>query len=130
MQAAGQLAQLGMGLRKLPGGQVEDLDGLCVVAEPAPGDAHEVRGPEQALLGTVVQVTAEPPALCVGHLDDAPPRRLQRGLLTAALELGGGARREDPQSGELLLVGLHRPRVEDREVAEMRPVAPRRQTAT
>ena len=65
---------------------------------------------EQALLGAVVEVAADAAALLVGGLDHARARRgdlglalAQGDLVAAALDLGGRARGEDRERGDLVV---------------------------
>ena len=73
MDAPGQLAQLLQSVRELLGGLGEQPVGLGgVVADTCLREAEDEGKRDQPLLGTVVEVALEPPALVVGGLDDAP----------------------------------------------------------
>jgi hypothetical protein len=69
-----------------------------------------------------VEVAPDPLPLGVRRLDHALARRLEGGGLPAPLELGGRARGEDAQRGDVVVVGLHRPGVEHGHMPEVRPV--------
>ena len=69
-----------------------------------------------------MQVAPDAPALGVGGLDHTRARAPQRRRLMAALELGRRPRREDPHRGDVVVAGLHRPRVHHGHVAEVRAV--------
>ena len=133
MQAAGELAQLGVGERRLLAHALEQRGGaLGVVADTAQGEAGEMAEGEQALLGAVVEVAADAAALVVGGLDHAGARRgdlglvlAQGDLVAAALDLGGRAGGEDRQRGELVVAGVDPAAREDAEVAEVVPPTPR-----
>ena len=132
MQAAGELAQFGVGERRLLAHALEQCGGaLGVVADPAEGEPGEVAEGEQALLGAVVEVAADAAALLVGGLDHAGAGRgdlglalAQGDLVAAALDLGGRAGGEDRQRRDLVVAGLDPPAGEDAEVAEVRPADP------
>jgi hypothetical protein len=106
----------------------DDLDALSVEAHEA-GDV----GPQQLpdLAGDDVEQLALR-RLRRDQRRDAPQRRLllgehaveplalaQRALVGAALDLRGGARREDPQRGEVLLPRVERCRRQHAQVSEM-----------
>ena len=64
-------------------------------------------------------------AACRSRVRDAvtsASRSAQRGLVAAALQLGRGARGEDPQDGELLLAGVEPRAREHADVADVAPV--------
>ena len=119
VQPARELAQLRVGVRELLLGLRHQRPRRVVLGQLHLRDAQQVRDREQPLLGAVVQVAPDAAALLVGGLDHPRARLRQPALLVAALELGAGAGGEDPQRGRVLLVGLHRPRVEHREVPEV-----------
>ena len=116
VQAAGELAQLGVGGGQLRLGELEQRLRRLGLASARP---EQVRDREQPLLRAVVQVAPDAAALGVGRLDHAGARRPQRRRLCAPLELRAGARGEDPQDGDVLGLGLHALRVEHGEVAEV-----------
>ncbi len=129
MQAASELAQLGVGERRLLAHPLEQRGGsLRVVADTAQGESGEMAEGEKALLGAVVEVAADAAALVVGGLDHAGARRRDLGLVLAkgdlvpaALDLGGRAGGEDRQRGELVLARVDTAAGEDAEVPEVDP---------
>ena len=119
VQAARELAQLGVRLAELLLGAGDDVVHRVVLVELHARHAQQVRDREQPLLGAVVQVAPDAAALLVGRLDDPRAGFRQRARLVAPLELRRGARREDPQRRGVLLARLHWLRVEHRDVPEV-----------
>ena len=127
MQPARQLAQLAAGHGGLIASGGQALLGLRrVVLEIAQRQLQRLPEHDEPLLCAVVQVAADPAALVVGGLDGAGARGgdlvgagLQRALVPAALELGGGPGAEHPQR-----LQLGRSRVQVRElITPMWPIA-------
>jgi hypothetical protein len=78
VDAAGQLAQLGGGLRELLAEAVEERAGrLRVLGQPRAGHAHVERERDEPLLRAVVQVALDLAPRVVGGLDDARARGLE-----------------------------------------------------
>ncbi len=63
MQAAGEVAQLGLSLAELVAGQSQHVGGLVATLEPALGRLEQIRHRREPLLGAVVQVSPDAPAL-------------------------------------------------------------------
>ena len=122
MQPAGEIAQLGVGLVQLVVGEAQDVGGLRGRRQCALGDLEQIPDGQQPLLRAVVQIAADTPALGIGGLDDTCTRVPQRGGLTATLELGRRSRREDTHRGDIIVRGLHRPRVHHRHMTEVRAI--------
>ena len=109
MQPARQFAQLAAGDGGLLARGGQALLGLRrVVLEIAQRELQRLPEHDEPLLRAVVQVAADPAALVVGGLDGAGARGgdlvgagLQRALVPAALELGGGAGAEHAQRLQL-----------------------------
>jgi hypothetical protein len=127
VQPAGELAQLGVGERRLLAHALEQRGGpLGVVADAAQREAGEMAEGEQALLGAVVQVAPDAPALVVGGLHHARAGRRDLGLalaqgdlVTAAVDLGRRARGEDGQRGDLVVARVDAAAGEHADVAEV-----------
>ena len=128
MQPAHQLAQLVARQRRLLARLVEQRAGAVgLLGQPALGHREHVAESDEALLGAVVEVAPDAPALLVGRLDDPHARGrdlglagAQRDLVAAALDLRGGAGAEDRQRGALVHVGLQAPARLDADVADLR----------
>ena len=109
MQAAGQLAQLAAGQRRLLAGGGEPLlRALRVVLELAEREVDRLAEDDEPLLRAVVQVAPDPAALLVGGVhgagaagDDLVRAGAQCALVAAAVQLGGGAGGEDLQRVQL-----------------------------
>jgi hypothetical protein len=91
---------------------------------------------DQPLLGAVVQVAPDAPALLVGRLDDPHARGrdlglagAQRDLVAAALDLRRGAGAEDRQGRALVGGRVQAPARLHADVAEAPPELPRMATA-
>ena len=98
-----------------------------LLGQPALGHREHVAEGDEALLGAVVQVAPDAPALLVGRLDDPHARRRDLGLagaqgdlVAAALDLRRGAGAEDRQRGALVGVGLQAPARLHADVADLR----------
>ena len=133
MQAADQLAQLGAGEARLLAGLLEQVGRgrVGIVAEPPLGQRDHVPEGDEPLLGAVVQVAPDAPALLVDDVQQARARRVERGLagaegdlVAAALDLGRRPRGEHQQRRVLVGARHDRPRREHADVA--RPRGPRR----
>ena len=97
MQAARQLAQLLERAAELVAGAVEHRAQRRVVGHAAGRQAHGERRRHQPLLGAVVQVALQAPALGVAGLDDAHARG---GELLARLGVGDRLGREVGEVGD------------------------------
>ena len=98
MEPACELAQLLEPGVELAGGVLEQLGRLLpVLVELRLGDTEQQRRRDEPLLGAVVQVALEPPALLVAGPDDAGARRLQ---VLAGLRARDGERDEVAERGE------------------------------
>ena len=111
VQPAREVAQLLAGQRDLLARQLEHPVGLGGIGGGLAARHVDVLAErDEPLLGAVVQVAPDAAALLVGRLHDPPALGGQLGLalaqdrlLPAPLDLGRGARGEDPQHGHLVL---------------------------
>ena len=132
MQPAHQLAQLVARQRGLLARLVEQRGrGVGLLGQPAPGHREHVAERDEPLLGAVVEVAPDAPALLVGRLDDAHARGRDLGLagaqddlVAAALDLRGGAGAEDRERGALVDAGIQAPARLHADVADLGARAP------
>ncbi len=118
VQATGELAQLTAGDGGLLAGRGEALERpLGVAVELAQREIQRLAEHDEPLLGAVVEVAADPPALLVGGVHGAGARghdlvgaHAQGALVAAALKLGGGAGGEHLQRLQLARQRVERTR--------------------